>query len=123
MSTYHEFATTRQTEPDPATLLTQLRGLDPTVGVQHQPGPSYTLKQATAWTPAHIAAAQIVLENAAAASLTAQAEIDSWSIAIKALVPGLIDQMNVLRAALPAPLPPITAGQALAAIRTKAGTR
>jgi hypothetical protein len=45
-----------------------------------------------------------------------------WPIALRALVLTLIDQLNVIRAALPTPLPAITPAQALAAIRTKAGT-
>jgi hypothetical protein len=52
----------------------------------------------------------------------AQIQVDTIPLVTKAIVLALIDQLNVLRAALPSPLPPITPGQALAAIRAKAGT-
>lgn len=52
----------------------------------------------------------------------AQIEIDGWPIATKAIVLALIDQLNVIRAALPSPLGAITPAQAIAAIRAKAGT-
>jgi hypothetical protein len=54
--------------------------------------------------------------------LDAQGIIDGIPIWAKALVLALIDQLNVIRAALPVPLGPITPAQALAAIRAKAGT-
>lgn len=52
----------------------------------------------------------------------AQARVDALEITLKAIVLALVDQLNVIRAALPSPLGPITPAQALAAIRTKAGT-
>lgn len=52
----------------------------------------------------------------------AQGEIDAWPIVTRALVLALIDQLNVIRAALPTPLPAIAPAQAIAAIRLKAGT-
>lgn len=58
----------------------------------------------------------------AATRAKSQTIIDAYPIEMRALVLALIDQLNVIRAALPAPLPPITAGQALAAIRAKAAT-
>jgi hypothetical protein len=54
--------------------------------------------------------------------LDGQAQIDAIPIATKAIVLALIDQLNVIRAALPTPLNPITPAQAIAAIRSKAGT-
>jgi hypothetical protein len=51
---------------------------------------------------------------------TTQAFIDTMSIFEKAIVLALVDQFNVIRAALPSPLQPITPAQALAAIRAKA---
>lgn len=53
---------------------------------------------------------------------SAQLEIDGLPIAMKAIVLALIDQLNVIRAALPSPLAAITPAQAIAAIRAKAGT-
>jgi hypothetical protein len=125
MAAYQNFTTARLTEPDAAALLAQLRALDATAGVQHALGsPTYTLKKATAWTGPQIAAAQTVLDTAPAATpeLSAQAEIDAWSITQKAFALALIDQLNVIRAALPVPLGAITPAQAIATIRAKAGT-
>jgi hypothetical protein len=46
-------------------LLAQLRALDATAGIQHQPGtPTYVIKKATAWTAPQIAAAQTVIDTA-----------------------------------------------------------
>lgn len=52
----------------------------------------------------------------------AQAQIDTLNILLKAIVLALIDQLNVIRAALPTPKPDITPAQAITAIRAKAGT-
>jgi len=124
MAAYQTFTTARATELDGASLLAQLRAIDATAGVQHVSGTStYTIKKATAWTAPQIAAAQTVLDTAPAATpeLTAQADVDAFPIAWKALVLALIDQLNTIRAALPTPLGPITPATALAAIRAKAG--
>lgn len=52
----------------------------------------------------------------------AQRQIDDIPRPMKAIVLALIDQLNVIRAAVPTPQPAITPTQALAAIRDKAGT-
>lgn len=125
MSSYQTFTAARGTEPDPASLLAQLRALDATAGVQHQVGTNaYTIKKATNWTAPQIAAAQTVIETAPATSpqLTAQAFVDTIPIATQAIVLALIDQLNLIRAALPVPLGAITPAQAITAIRAKAGT-
>ena len=54
--------------------------------------------------------------------LDAQAFVDTMPIWAKALALAIIDQLNVIRAALPNPLPAITPTQAIAAVRAKAGT-
>jgi len=59
--------------------------------------------------------------QAAQDQLDAQAFVDTLPIWAKALCLALIDQLNVIRAALPTPLGAITPAQALAAIRAKAG--
>ena len=69
---------------------------------------------------AEIAAYQTAILTASRAK--AQAIIDAYPIELRALVLALVDALNVIRAALPAPLPPITPAQALAAIRNKAAT-
>ena len=125
MSDYHTFTVSRTTEPDRASLVTALRNIDPTIGVQHNTGTNvYKLKTSGTWTLGNITFAQAALEAApvASARLTAQAVVDSWPIEFKALVLALIDQLNVIRAALPTPLAPITPAQALQAIRNKAAT-
>ena len=65
---YQAFTSARTTEPDPTSLLAQLRALDPTAGVQHQPGPSYIIKKNTAWTAPQITAAQNAIDTAPASS-------------------------------------------------------
>lgn len=124
MASYQDFIGARTTEPDPATLLAQLRALDATAGVQHVAGTqSYRLKKATAWTQPQITSAQNVIDTAPATSpqLTAQAEIDNWPIAQKALVVAITKQFNAVRSKLSPPLPDLTKEQVLAAIRTEAG--
>lgn len=125
MSDYHTFTVVRTTEPDPASLLAQLRALDATAGVQHMPGTkAFTLKKATTWTAPQITAAQNALETAPASTpqLTAQAIIDSWDIAQRAFALALLDQLNLIRSKLSPPLGAITPAQVLQAIRDKAGT-
>ena len=120
---YQAFTSARQTEPDRGSLLALLRAQDPSVGVQHEIGsPNYTLKKSTPWLQGQINGAQNIIDTAprATANLSAQSDIDNFPLAVRALILALIDQINVLRAALPAPLPPVTPQQALAAIRAKA---
>lgn len=125
MADYHTFTTTRNTEPDFATLVANLKALDASAGVQHTSGTNvYILKKTTTWTGPQITAAQNALEAAPVTSpqLTAQSTVDHWRIATKALVLALVDQLNVIRAALPTPKPDITAAAAIQAIRDKAAT-
>lgn len=122
---YQTFTSTRQTEPDPATLLSNLRAQDSTAGVQHLSGsPTYVVKKATDWTPQQITFVQNQIDTCPPVSSEsiAQTVIDNMPIFEKALLLTLLDQINVLRAALPTPLAAITPAQAIAAVRTKAGT-
>jgi len=124
MPAYQSFTSGRATEPDPASLLSALRALDGTAGVQHPLGASYVVKKATAWTAPQIAAAQTAIDTAPAATaqLAGQATIDGWPIALLAFASLVKDQINVLRANPALPLPPFTDQQVLAAIRAKAAT-
>lgn len=146
MPDYHTFTAARTTEPDPATLLANLKALDATAGAQHDRGTqTYVLKKATAWTAPQITAAQNALNTAPAASpqLTAQSIIDGWDIAMKAFALTLIDKINDIDAnlaallvavnalntktsspqtTLPKSTAQVTDAQVLNAIRTKAGT-
>jgi len=121
---YQPFVSARATEPEPVTLIANLRALDATAGVQHEVGPAYVLKKGSAWTAPQIAAAQTVIDTAPAATaqLVAQTTIDQMPIATKAIVLALIDQLNVVRSKLIPALPDITPAQAIAAVRAKAGT-
>jgi hypothetical protein len=91
---------------------------------------TWSAQYTAAATPAHkVTGAALLLSVAidAAAQATqdqldAQAFVDTLPIWAKALALALVDQLNVIRAALPAPLGPITVAQAIAAIRAKAGT-
>lgn len=123
-SFYQTFTSARTSRPDYNTLLAQLRALDPSAGLGLDLGPTYHVKKATAWTQPQINAAQTVINTAPETTpqLTAQAQVDALQLYEKAFILALIDQINVLRAALPVPLAAITPAQALAAIRAKAGT-
>lgn len=125
MSSYQDLTTARATLPDLPTLITNARAaIDATVGVAQLSVTGYRFKKATDWQPAEITLAQQLLDTAPAqtSQLIAQHDIDGWPIELRAFALALIDQLNVIRAALPVPLPAITPAQAIAAIRNKAGT-
>lgn len=78
----------------------------------------------TLWTGPQISAVQAAITTSPLFSQgrQQQKQVDAIPPILKAIVLALIDQLNVIRAALPIPLPPITPLQALNAIRAKAGT-
>lgn len=124
MADYHTFTSTRPTEPDPPSLLAACRAFDASIGIQHAVGSGiWQMKKASPWQPGQIAAAQQQIETAPASSpqLTAQAQVDAMSIYDQAQNLTLLDAVNVCRANLPTPLPPITGAQLKQAIRDKAG--
>jgi len=110
--------------PDLAALATAIR---PTVGdpfyVTAATG-AVVVDKPSAWTAPQITAVQSAVTAAADATpqTDAQNYLDSMTIADKAIILAIIDQLNVIRAALPSPLGAITPAQAVAAVRTKAGT-
>lgn len=125
MAFTHTFTAARVDAPHWPSVLTTLRQTDPTVGGAPLGDPlSVTLDKDTAWTPAQITGTQNIINTAPAntAQLQAQFDVDSFPLVQKAVILALIDQLNVIRAALPTPLAPLTPAQALAAIRAKAGT-
>ena len=124
MPDYHTFTTTRTAPVSLAALNAALRAVDATAAVVSIDGQSIALKSNVTWTAPRIAAAQALLDSAAepTAQVVAQRAVDAWPIDYRALVLALLDQINVLRAALPTPLAAITPAQAIAAIRAKAGT-
>lgn len=123
MANVRAFTSSRTTEPDEATLLANLRALDASASVRHvELSGTWDFNKSTPWLAGQITAAQNVLDTCpfVTGQSLAQAEIDRWPIALRALVLTLIDQLNVLRAFHS--LPAVTPAQALAAVRTKAGT-
>lgn len=126
MAEYRRFTRQAAGNPDQVALLAAVRAAcgDGNAGCGFIDARTVQVKKADAWTAQQISATQAAVETCP--SITpqrlAQNEIDSWPIATKALVLALIDQINVLRAGLPSPLPPVTVQQALAAIRNKAAT-
>ena len=113
---YQTFTSLRTTDPDPTTLLANLRALDASAGVQHEGGSTiYRIKKSTAWLPAHITAVQPVIDNCVASSpqLTARAHILAWPIEYRAMALAIMDwnndlqtQINACRALLPNPPAP-----------------
>lgn len=114
--------------PDPANLATAIR---PTIG-----DPFYVRTQVdngsvvvvvekpTAWLAAEITAVQTAVTACVdrTPETDAQSWIDQLPIGEKAILLTLLDQINTIRAALPAPLGAITPAQAIAAVRAKAAT-
>lgn len=124
MGFYQSFTSSRTTDPDPVALRFSLRAIDPVANYISDGLQVYQVKKATVWTGPQIASAQNAIDTAPALTSQRQAqnEIDTWTIAQRALVLALIDQLNVIRSKLSPPLTDITPAQALAAVRTKAGT-
>jgi esterase/lipase superfamily enzyme len=115
----------RATSLDVTDLRARLVALDSSAVVYYDAaGQSCIVDKSTAWTQAQVNAVKNAITNSATltSELDAQYQIDAWPVVQRALVLALIDQLNVIRAALPTPLPDITPAQALAAVRAKAGT-
>ena len=125
MSAYLTVTSSRTTSA-PVNLLARLRTVlaDPTVGVTTLPENRFYLKKATEWSPAQesVALTEINTAPTSTPQVVAQLNVDNFPIEYRALVLALIDALNVIRAALPIPLAAITPAQAIASIRTKAGT-
>lgn len=125
MASYYDLVTTRADVPDTDSLLRALREIDASAGVAPlTPHGRVRVKVTTTLTLEQLAQMQTIVDTAPATSsaLTAKAEIARLPVVQQAIVLALIDQINIIRAALPSPLPAITRGQALAAISQKAET-
>jgi hypothetical protein len=126
MAGYATFATTRLTPPDPVVLAAAVKAAtsDATASVMIQAPGVWRGKQADDWTPAEIVAVQALIDTTAPATpqLEGQRLIDSMPLWEKAAFLLILDQFNIVRAALPTPLPPVSPAQFLAAIRAKAAT-
>lgn len=82
-------------------------------------GPGVTAAQQT---QAATLLAGLTLDETAEDRLDAQGQIEAMPLALKAVVLAVVDQMNLVRAALPIPLPALTPAQVITAIKTKAST-
>lgn len=125
MAAYQPFTSSRTTSPDLVGLVAALRAaIAPEVGVIQTDITHFTLKKTAPWVAGEIAAAQTILDTFAAVTpeLVGQHAIDSMDIQTKAFALYLLDRINIIHAALPTPLPPLTPAQALAGMRAKAGT-
>jgi hypothetical protein len=121
------FYATLQTvnHPDPVVVLASIKtAIGDATAVLVDVRDGWKGKKATVWTSQQIAAAQNVLDTTPPVTpeVVAQRAIDSYPIELRALVLALVDQLNVVRAALPTPKAAITPAQALQAIRDKAAT-
>jgi hypothetical protein len=125
MPSYATFTTPRTTIPDPVALRLAVQAAtgDPTA-VLYNLGEGWKGKKAAAWTAGDLSATQTALDTTAALTqaLSNQQIVDAMPMILKAVALALVDQLNVIRAALPVPLAAITVPQAIAAIRAKAGT-
>jgi hypothetical protein len=124
MAGYVTITTQRVVPPDPIAVLAAIKTAtgDPTAAlIQSAPG-VWRGKKADAWTAQQTADAQTIVDTTAALTpqLAAQRDVDRLSIAFRALVLTLVDEINVLRTR--AGLPERTVEQAFTAIRNKAGT-
>ncbi len=127
MADYHVFVSLRQTIPDWPTLLLSIRTAVNDATVAGQPDlavGTYRLKRQGTWSAPDIASVQALIDAAApvTARTLAQAAVDNWPIEQRALILALVDQINILRAAVNPPLSALSPSAAVAAIRAKAGT-
>lgn len=115
--------------PDPVALAT---AITPTIGAVFTIASmmdaagvlTVRIEKPTPWQPAESTSVQASVTAAPllTPAIAQQRDVDGMPIVWKALALALLDQINIIRAALPVPLPAITPAQALAAIRAKAGT-
>jgi hypothetical protein len=107
-----------------APALVQTALTDPTATVQQLYPGTYVVCTAAPWTPPMAIAVRAALTSAPVLTpdLAAQYRVDALPIEYRALALAIIDALNIIRAALPVPLPPITPAQAIAAIRAKAAS-
>lgn len=148
MAFVQTFVSARVTAPDLVSVQSSTRTTlgDPSVTVYASIGDGFLMtKDAAAWSPSDVVAAQTSLDTAPAATpqSLAQADIDRMPLALAAIALLLVDKLNdingnlvVLLAAvnalntkaalpqttLPNPTPQATRQQAINAIRAKAGT-
>jgi len=77
MPGYVDLTTARATTPDAPALLAALRALDASAGVVPLGPGLFRLKKNSPWLPAHISAAQTVIDTAPESSVTTRAQFTS----------------------------------------------
>lgn len=124
MATHLQFPVTRRLDSAAMTAAIRAALNDPSASLGCPDGATVYAKKATDWSASDIAAAQQAIAAAPTVTpqLSAQRAIDVYPIELKALLLALIDQINVIRAALPSAKAAITPAQALQAVRDKAAT-
>lgn len=122
MAFYHNFFTGTVRDPLALTAAVRVACGDATAGVATVDIAQIVVKKATDWTTPQVSATQTAIDGCPqlTSQRQAQNEIDNWPISMKAFALALVDQINVLRVA--AGMQAVTPAQALAAIRSKAGT-
>src|SRR5438045_2126304 len=105
-------------------LLNTLQQTDPSVRLSNIPVDVIILEKDTIWTAIQISQTQTSIDTTPTGTpnIDGQFQINTMAVLNKAILLTLLDQINIIRAALPIPLPAITPAQAIAAIRAKAGT-
>lgn len=97
MSAYHAFTSTRQTEPDRASLLVAVRAAtDDTAGYAIRDAQHVLVKKATAFSGADLVACQAAIDTCPASSpeLSAQNWVDRMPLEDKAVLLTIIDELN-----------------------------
>lgn len=109
MATYRVFTSPRTTVPHLPTLVTLLRDIDPTMGVQTEglPGAPFRLKRTgdVEWTPGEVQRAQQILDSCPEHSpaLVARHQIETLEGPLLLVMQALVDELNQLRARLNLP--------------------
>jgi hypothetical protein len=118
-------AALKQSFPDPRLTLTYL----PPLGVHAvwSPAPSAAEQSqydalVAGWDWSQAAQDAYDLSQSRALAQAALSQADADHRLLRAVLLALLDQLNVIRAALVPPLPPVTVAQALTAVRAKANS-
>jgi hypothetical protein len=125
MAFYIDLSSARTTVPDQPALLVALQStVDPAIVIGPLSQTSFRVKKPTLWTAPQIASAQNALDTVAARTdeSIAQFEVDKLGIRERAILLTLLDQINLLRTQPTTVMSSVTPAQAIAAVRTKAGT-
>ncbi len=120
MAGYIDITTTRTSRPDIVVVLTAIKAAtgDPTAVLFSQDYQRWRGKKETEWLPAHIVAAQNIIDTTpeVTTQLTAKRKIQSWPIELRAAFSLVLKQFNFVRARLVPPQPALTIEQFMQAI-------